>query len=139
MKTSKLVAIFLLLAGGALAQQVQKTPDELARSVPVIDGGAGPCSLELHVTAEGKPIYAATIKVRIAYGFVGTRKLDLQAATNIDGKVKFTGIPEKVKKPPLQFKASAEKLTGMVEYDPATECQAQHELALAPAKSSDNK
>ena len=139
MKTFRQAVTLLLLAGSALAQQVQKTPDELARSVPVIDGGAGPCSLELHVTAEGKPIYAATIKVRIAYGFVGTRKLDLQAATNIDGKVKFTGIPEKVRKPPLQFQASADKLTGMVEYDPATECQAQHELALAPAKSSDSK
>jgi len=139
MKTFEQAILMLLLAGSAFAQQVQKTPDELAHSVPVIDGGAGPCSLELHVTADGKPVYAATIKVRIAYGFVGTRKLDLQAATNIDGKVKFTGIPEKVKKPPLQFQASADKLTGAVEYDPATECQGQHELALAPAKSSDSK
>lgn len=137
--TFKQSVLILLIAGSALAQQVQRTPDELARNVPVIDGGAGLCSLELHVTADGKPIYAATIKVRIAYGFVGTRKLDLQAATNIDGKVKFTGIPEKVKKPPLLFNASADKLTGSIEYDPATECQAQHDLALAPAKSSESK
>jgi hypothetical protein len=139
MKTFEKAILIFLLAGGALAQQVQNTPDELAHSVPVIDGGAGPCSLELHVTADGKPVYAATIKVRIAYGFVGTRKLDLQAATNIDGKVKFTGIPEKVKRPPLLFNASLDKLAGTVEYDPATECQGQHDLALAPARSSDSK
>jgi len=35
-----------------------------------MDGGADPCSLELTVTdAEAKPVYAATIKVHITYGF----------------------------------------------------------------------
>jgi hypothetical protein len=35
--------------------------------VPVIQGGAGPCSLDLTVVgADGKPVYAATVKVHIA-------------------------------------------------------------------------
>ena len=36
--------------------------------MPVMDGGAGPGSLKLTVTAaDGKPVYAATVKVHIAY------------------------------------------------------------------------
>jgi len=46
---------------------------------PVMDGGAGPCSLDLGVTSDGKPAVAANVKVHIAYGFGGIRKLDLEA------------------------------------------------------------
>jgi hypothetical protein len=75
-----------------------------AQKVPVIDGAVGACSLELTVTAEGKPAYAAVVKVHIAYRFGGFHKLDLQASTNVDGKVKFTGLPAKVRRgAPLEF------------------------------------
>ncbi len=67
-----------------------------------MDGAAGPCSLELIVNGiDGKPAYAAIIKVHIAYGFAGIRRLDLEAGTNSDGKVKFTGLPARVHRPPL--------------------------------------
>src|ERR1039457_2043937 len=63
-----------------------------SENVPVIQGGAGPCSLELIVRgADGKPVYAATVKVHIKYGFGGMRRLDLEAGTNSDGKVKIAG------------------------------------------------
>ena len=59
-----------------------------------MDGGAGPCLLDLRVTGtDAKPVHAATIKIHIAYGFGGIRRLDLEAGTNSDGKVKFTGLP----------------------------------------------
>src|SRR6266853_3407238 len=75
--------------------------------VPVMNGGAGPCSLELTlIGADGKPVYAATLKVHIAYGFGGIRRLDLEAGTNSEGKVKFTGLPARVHRPPLEFRAS---------------------------------
>jgi len=133
--TRAAIGLALIIGLGCLpgASQNPSSQEELAKKVPVIDGGAGPCSLELHVTTvEGKPSYAVTIKVHISYGFAGTRRLDLQAATNIDGKVKFAGIPAKVKRPPLQFQAAKDNLTGTVEYDPASECQAQHDLVLSP-------
>jgi hypothetical protein len=104
-----------------------------------MDGGAGPCSLDLTVTSDGKPVYAAVIKVKIAYGFVGTKRLELQAATNVDGKVKFTGIPEKVRKPPLLFQGSKDKMVGSVSFDPQDECHAQHTLALEETKAEDTK
>src|SRR5438874_11771536 len=92
------VLCFVLLVLPALAQsneipQPRSDAAEAAKQVPVIDGGAGPCSLALTVLgADGKSVYNATVKVHIAYGFGGVRKLDLQAGTNADGKVKFTGL-----------------------------------------------
>jgi hypothetical protein len=106
--------------------------------VPVMDGGAGPCSLELTVTGpDGKPAYAATVKVHIAYGFGGVRRLDLQAGTNSDGKVKFTGLPARVHRPPLEFQASKGDLGGIAVYDPATECEAKHGIAMSTSKPED--
>jgi hypothetical protein len=99
--------------------------------VPVMDGGAGPCSLDLTVIGtDGKPVYDATVKVHIAYGFAGARKLDLQAGTNADGKLRFTGLPARVHRPPLKFVASKGELQAKVMYDAEDECQAKHEVAL---------
>ena len=103
-----------------------------------MDGGAGPCSLELTVNgADGKPAYAATVKVHIAYGFGGIRRLDLEAGTNSDGKVKFTGLPARVHRPPLEFHASKDEFEGVAAYDPSTECQAEHALTLEKSKAQE--
>jgi hypothetical protein len=135
---------FFLLAGfscAAQAPQTQPSPSQdEAKKVPVMDGALGPCSLDLTVTAsDGKPVYAAAVKVRIAYGFAGMRKLDLEASTNIDGKVKFTGLPSRVRRPPLEFQASKDQLVGTATYDPASECQAKHNLALKKPNAQPSK
>ena len=101
-----------------------------------MDGDAGPCSLELTVNGiDAKPAYAVTIKVHIAYGFAGIRRLDLEAGTNSDGKVKFTGLPARVHRPPLEFNASKDDLSGTTTYDPSAECQAKHDIALTKPKT----
>ena len=126
---SMLVAVLLLSEAQAQTSSEQ---------VPVIQGGAGPCSLELTVRgADRKPIYAATVKVHIKYGFGGMRRLDLEAGTNSDGKVKFAGLPDRVQRPPLEFHASKDEFTGIATFDPATECEAKREIALEKAKSRD--
>lgn len=103
-----------------------------------MDGGAGPCSLELNVIgADSKPVYAATIKVHIAYGFGGIRRLDLEAGTNSEGKVKFTGLPARVHQPPLEFRASKDEFEGVAAYDPSTECQAKHNITLEKSKAQE--
>jgi hypothetical protein len=108
-----------------------------SEELPVIDGGVGPCSIVFTVTdATGKPIYAANVKVHIAYGFAGIRKLDLEAGTNTQGKVKFKGLPIKVHNPPLEFNASKDQLVGIATYDPATECQALHDIMLDKRKAA---
>jgi hypothetical protein len=106
--------------------------------VPVIQGGAGPCSIELTVMgADGKPAYAATVKVHIAYGFGGMRKLDLEAGTNSDGKVKFAGLPARVQRPPLELHALKDEFEGVATYDPSTECQVKHDITLEKSKAQD--
>lgn len=131
-------AICLLLTSLSRAQEPAQSSKETAQ-VPVMDGGAGPCSLELTIhDMDAKPVYAATVKVHVAYGFGGIRKLDLQAGTNADGKVKFTGLPARVRRPPLEFQIAKDKLEGLATYDPASECKAQRGVTIVPRKDQDN-
>ena len=105
---------------------------EDAHQVPIMDGGVGACSLELTVNGpDGKPVYDAKVRVHIAYRFGGFHKLDLEAGTNVDGKVKFTGLPDRVRRPPLEFHAAKDDMQGMANYDPASECHGQHDITLS--------
>ncbi len=116
-------AIFVLV-GGLMSLHAQQTPDP--HQVPVMDGEAGPCSVAFTVTdVKGAPVYDARIRVHIAYGFAGVRRLDLEAATNVDGKTQFKGLPEKVKGGTLIFRASQGKRDGSAIYDPAKNCGGQ--------------
>jgi hypothetical protein len=108
--------------------------------VPIIEGGAGPCSLELTIRgADGKPVYAATVKVHIAYGFGGMRKLDLEAGTNSGGKVKFAGLPARVQRPPLEFHGSKDEYEGVAAFDPSKECEGKHDITLEKSKAQDGR
>ena len=130
--TDAIAAILLVII---TTQAQQPAQPRQADDVPVIDGGVGPCALDLTVTdAEGKPVYAANVKVHITYGFAGIRKLDLEAGTNAQGRVKFQGLPSKVHNPPLEFNATKDKLTGIATYDPAAECQAKHDIIVKQPK-----
>jgi len=122
----------VVLAAPLLAQAQAPAPNE---KVPVIDGSAGSCSVDLTVRdANGKPVYATTVKVHVKFGFGGMRRLDLEAGTNSDGKVKFAGLPARVQRPPLEFHASKDELEGVATFDPATECQANREIVLEKSK-----
>ena len=130
------LAIFAAHPGSAVQSQPPAAPAPPAQ-IPVMDGGVGKCSLLLTVISpDGKPVLGADVKVHIAYGFAGVRKLDLEAYTNSDGKLKFTGLPAKVHQPPLEFQATKDQFAGIATYDPATECEAQHDLPLAKSKAA---
>jgi hypothetical protein len=117
-------AALIILASVLTAAGGQQTPDP--HQVPVMDGEAGPCSVAFTLTdAKGAPVYDARIRVHIAYGFAGVRRLDLEAATNVDGKTQFKGLPEKVKGGILMFRASQGKREGSTIYDPAKNCSGQ--------------
>jgi len=113
-----------LLLTPAFAQ----TPDP--HSIPAVDAGIGQCTADFTITdTDNKPIYAAKVKVHIAYGFAGTRKLDLEVGTNVDGKARFTALPDRAKKG-LFFEASEGDRTGNAFLDPSKTCQAQFTIAL---------
>jgi hypothetical protein len=100
------------------------------KAVPVIDGAAGPCSADFTITnTAGAPVYAATIQVHIAYGFMYLRKLDLQVGTNASGQARFTGLPDRTKQG-LFFRASEGSREGSAFDDSAKTCQAQFTIVL---------
>lgn len=126
MKCSILLCLLLALSFPLSAQSADKPA--------VVDGGLGRCSLEVTVLGpDSKPVYGASVKVHIAYGFGGFHKLDLEVGTDAAGKAKFTGLPERVRRPPLEFDASKDNLSGTLNYDPATECVAMHNITLQKA------
>ena len=133
---------FLVLITGITASLAAQTEQkgttspnpQSPQAVPVMDGGAGPCSLDLTITANDKPATVVDVKVHIVYGFAGVRRLDLEAYTNYDGKVRFTGLPSRVHRPPLVFYASKDDLTGSAVYNPESECNAQHQIVLTKKK-----
>lgn len=144
MPRNRIVCVLCLLISLACGAQTPSNysaaPDSSeANKVPVIDGAAGSCSMDLTITADDKPVYAATVKVHIAYGFGGLHKLDLEAGTNVNGKVKFIGIPAKVRRSTLEFDATKDQLAGTLTYDPASECQATHTIALKKADPQPTK
>src|SRR5579864_3317823 len=129
------VFIFAITASGSLSAQTTQAPTAdsktvPAKTVPVMDGGAGPCTADLIVTdAAGAPVYAAKVNVHIAYGFMNVRKLDLEAGTNADGKLRFTGLPERIKHG-IYFRASEGDRSGEAFDDPANTCQAHFIITL---------
>ena len=105
-----------------------QTPDP--HSVPAVDGAIGPCTADFTITdSANAPIYNAKIKVRIAYGTLSIRKLDLEVSTNVDGKARFTGLPNKLKHG-LYFEASESDREAEAFDDPTKTCEAKFTLAL---------
>lgn len=125
----RLAACFILLCTLATAQTGAAPKQE--QSVPSIDGGLGPCSVEFAVkNADQTPASDAKIHVHIAYGFLGVRRLDLEVTTNMDGKARFDGLPSNLKKG-LLFDATKGNKEGTAFFDPGKACKGQHTLVLA--------
>ncbi len=110
--------------------QSQNAPPVDPKTIPVIDGGIGPCSVDFTVTdAAGAPVYDAKVRVHIAYGLMSFHKLDLEVGTNAAGKARFTGLPDKTKQG-LFFRASQAGREGTAFDDPAKTCKAELTIAL---------
>jgi hypothetical protein len=131
-RTSSKITLFVLLltALSFSAAQTQNAAPADSKSVPVIDGGIGPCSADFKVIDNsGAPIYAANISVHIAYGFMYVRKLDLQIGTSASGQARFIGLPDRTKQG-LFFRASEGAREGSAFVDPAKTCKADLTITL---------
>jgi hypothetical protein len=118
------LAINLLFAGVVLASQ-QQVP------VPKVNANLGPCTADFTVSqGTNQPLYNAEIAVKIAYGFMGVKKMDLKVGTNNEGKARFVGLPEKVRRPPLQFVVRAKGLSKTVNYWPSVKCHARYSVVM---------
>lgn len=111
-----------------IAQQTDQKPDP--KSVAEVDAGLGSCTADFVINDDaGKPVYAANIRVHIAYGFMGFHKLDLTVGTNADGKARFVGLPESSKLG-LFFRASDGSREGSAFDDPSKTCKTQFTIVL---------
>ena len=125
-----LSSAFLLALFCLPSLQAQTASSADPKSIPVIDGGIGPCSADFTVTdSAGAPVYDAKIRVHIAYRFLNAHKLDLEVGTNAAGKARFTGLPEKTKQG-LVFHASEGGREGSAFDDPTKTCKADFTIAL---------
>ena len=95
----------------------------------VISARLGPCSADFTVKdADSKPVYAALIHVRIRYGFMSIKRMDLEIGTDSDGKARVEGLPNKAK--PLTYDISKAGKKTTVEQDLARSCNATNEVSL---------
>ena len=122
MKRMCRVVFLLLLISGVLAAPSFAADAPNPHEVPVVDGGLGPCSIEFTAKdSTGSPLYNAKVRVHIATGFLGVKKTDLEVGSNVDGKAKFTGLPDKTKFA-LEFDAQQGELAGTFSWTPVKGC-----------------
>lgn len=118
------LALSLLFAAAMPASQ-QSTP------VPQVNANLGPCTVDFTVSQKAnQPLFNAEISVKIAYGFMGMKKMDLKVGTNSEGRARFVGLPEKVHRPPLEFVVRAKGMTRTVNYWPSVKCQARYSVEM---------
>jgi hypothetical protein len=95
-----------------------------------ISADLGPCSASITVAdQDSKPIYGAKIDTRIQYGLLGVKRLDLEAYTGVDGRVKIARLPETLKKP-MYIRIEKNGKQAIVEFKPSLQCNATFDVLL---------
>lgn len=95
-----------------------------------ISADLGTCSALINVTgADSKPIYSAKVSTRVRYGFMGTKRIDLETYTSTNGQAKIVGLPEVPKKPVFIYVSKGDKME-IVEFKPDVHCRATFDVQL---------
>ena len=119
----------LILPLAFLAVLAQEPAKNAEPDLAVISARLGPCSADFTVTdAGGKGIYAATVHVRIRYGFLGLKRMDLEVGTNGDGKARVEGLPDEAR--PLTYDVTKGDKKTTVEQNVESHCEAKYEVTL---------
>ena len=123
-----LLILVLLPAASARPASAQSAPQAVKSTE--ISADLGPCSALISITgSDSKPVYGAKVTTRIQYGFLGIKKLDLEAFSGSDGLVKISNLPETLKKPMFIHIHTSEK-EEMVEFKPDLRCHATFDVKL---------
>lgn len=125
------IAVAYLMVAVLLSVGVPRPLAAGASDVPSVSGGMGPCTADFTVVdSSSKPVYDAKVHLKMKYGFMSKRDTDLEVATNSDGKARMEGLPDKLKKPPMEFTVQKADLAGTVTADPAADCHATFNVTL---------
>lgn len=115
-----------VLAAGLLAQQPADAPK---LEVPVLKAGLGACSADFIVKdADGMPVYAAAVHVKVRYGVFGVKRADLEVGTNSNGEARIEGLPEKAR--PLVYDVQKAGKKAAAEQNVESSCNAKFDLTL---------
>jgi len=125
------LSITLLICLMLACSQLSGAQSNPAAAAPgEISADLGPCSALIIVTdSDSKPIYGAKVTTRIQYGAFGVKKLDLEAYSGADGRIKITNLPETLKKPMYIHIAKDDKQE-IVEFKPELQCRATFKVQL---------
>jgi hypothetical protein len=83
----------LLIA--ALSQQPAEPPK---LELPILKAGLGTCTADFTVNdVDGKPVYLAVVHVKIRYGAMAMKRMDLEVSTNAEGKARVEELPAKAR------------------------------------------
>ena len=95
----------------------------------VINARLGGCSADFTVHGpDGKPVYAAVIHVRVRYGFMNVKRMDLEVGTNSNGQARVEGLPAKAK--PLVYEVSRVDRKATVEQNLSSTCRGTYAVSL---------
>ena len=118
----------------ALVALVALFPQEPVADTPtpelaVISARLGNCAADFVVEdANDQPVYAAIVHVRIRYGFLGIKRMDLEVGTDSMGRARVEGLPDTVK--PLTFDVRKGDAEVLVEQTHLSPCEATYEVSL---------
>lgn len=89
----------------------------------------GSCSADFTVKdADGKPVYAASVHVRVRYGFAGVKRADLEVGTSSEGKARIEGLPDKAR--PMTYEITKDEKKIEVAQDVSSTCHATFDVTL---------
>ena len=104
-------------------------PAQAVPELPVLDARLGGCSADFLVkNADGAPIYLALIHVRVRYGALGIKRMDLEVGTNSDGKARVKGLPDKARL--MTWDITKDDKKTVVDQDVKKTCQGKFEVTL---------
>lgn len=103
----------------ALSQQPADAPKA---ELPILKAGLGTCSADFTVNdVDGKPVYLAVVHVKIRYGAMAMKRMDLEVSTNADGKARVEGLPAKARPMVYDIQKGNKKI--ITQQNVAKECQ----------------
>jgi hypothetical protein len=112
----------MLIAALLLGAFLQRPAEASKLELPVLKAGLGSCSADFTVNdVDGKPVYLAAVHVKIRYGALALKRMDLEVSTNVEGKARVEGLPAKAR--PLVYDIQKGNKKIITQQNVEKECQ----------------
>ena len=120
----------MLISVSLIALALLQTPPPAAEpELPVLKANLGGCSAEFTVKdATGAPVYNALVHVRVRYGPLGLKRMDLEVGTNAAGKARIAGLPDKAR--PMVYDVTKDTRKATVDQDVEKMCEGKFDVKL---------